>query len=285
MRDRGGARDRVDHAARAVAMPPAEEGSAPKLVGALTAGLRVLRHLGASKVPLGVTRIARDLALNNSTCFNLLRTLVHEGLVTFDDATKTYTLGLGVVELARGALDRSSFVRLVQPDLERLAARHSVTVVVWQRTADDRLLLVHLAENPAAVRIQMSVGARMPMLVAASGRCIAAFGGLGRAEVRRRFATLRWSRAPTFADYWASVEATRERGYAIDGGHFAAGVTTLAAPVFDAAGTPVMTLGATTFTAELDAARTRALAADLTDLARRATRAIAGPAGGPAPAQ
>ncbi|MBP7568356.1 MAG: helix-turn-helix domain-containing protein, partial [Burkholderiaceae bacterium] len=76
-----------------------------KLVGALVSGLSVLRYLAASGSPVGVTRIARELELNASTCFNLLKTLVHEGLVTFDDDTKTYAIGIGLVELARGALE------------------------------------------------------------------------------------------------------------------------------------------------------------------------------------
>jgi DNA-binding IclR family transcriptional regulator len=260
-------------------MPRATAAPEPKLVGALVAGLSVLRHLAASGTPLGVTHVARALALNNSTCFHLLRTLVHEGMVSFDEATKTYAIGLGAVELARGALDRASFVRLVQPELERIAARHSVTVVMWQRTPDDRLLLVHLAENPAAVRVQLSVGARMPLLLGASGRCFAAFGGLDRAEVRRRFGALRWGRAPTFASYWASVRQARELGYAVDTDHFAAGVTAVAAPVFDAAGEPTIALGAATFSAEADADRVRAVAADLAALAQRTTRAIGGGAG------
>ena len=63
--------------------------SAPeKMVGALSAGLKVLRYLANASTPYGVTRIAKDLGLNASTCYNLLKTLVHERLVNFDEATK-----------------------------------------------------------------------------------------------------------------------------------------------------------------------------------------------------
>ena len=63
-----------------------------KLVGALSSGLKILRYLASSSTPIGVTRIAKDLELNASTCFNLLKTLVHERLVTFDESTKTYSM-------------------------------------------------------------------------------------------------------------------------------------------------------------------------------------------------
>jgi DNA-binding IclR family transcriptional regulator len=255
---------------------PRTAGTAPKLVGALTSGLSVLRYLSHSSGPVGVTRVARDLALNASTCFNLLRTLVHEGLVKFDEATKTYTIGIGVIELARGALDRASFVRMIQPYLEDLAARHSVTVVTWQKMSSDRLILVHMAENPAAIRVQMSVGTRIPLHAGASGRCMAAFGGATRAQVKAGFAGLHWDRVPSFDAYWKSVLDTRAQGYAIDEGTYARGVTVLAAPVFDASGLPVMTIGAAGFTEQLDARRKKALVADLLALAARASRASAG---------
>ncbi|RZN09908.1 IclR family transcriptional regulator, partial [Bordetella pertussis] len=77
-----------------------------KLVGALVGGLRVLRYLSAAPAGVGVTRVARDLQLNSSTCYNFLKTLVYEGLVTFDESTKTYSIALGLVELAKGVLEQ-----------------------------------------------------------------------------------------------------------------------------------------------------------------------------------
>ena len=94
-----------------------------KLVGALSAGLKVLRYLASSSAAHGVSRIAKDLDLNASTCFNLLKTLVHERLVTFDESTKTYSIALGLVELAKGSLEKASYVRLMRPHLQELAAR------------------------------------------------------------------------------------------------------------------------------------------------------------------
>jgi DNA-binding IclR family transcriptional regulator len=248
----------------------------PKLVGALVSGLGVLRYLARNRGPTGVTRIARDLDLNASTCFNLLRTLVHEGLVTFDDETKSYAIGLGVVELAQGALDRASLVKLVEPHLNAIAVHHEVTVVMWQALNSERMALVHVAENHNAIRVQMTVGTRIPTFAGASGRCMAAFSGMTKAEIRSRFGALRWDSAPSFEDYWASVVKTRERGYAIDDGQYQRGATILAVPVFDPSRKPTMTIGGASFTTQLDAARIKALAGDLGALAERVTRALSG---------
>jgi len=258
-------------------MPGSAAPAPAKLVGALAAGIAVLRHLSRSSTPVGVSRIARDLSLNASTCFNLLRTLVHEGLVHFDETTKTYSLGLGAVALARGALDRTSLPRLLQPQLAALAATHSVTVLLWQRTPDDRLVLVHVAESPDAIRVQLSVGARLPLYAGASGRCMAAFGNASRAAIRRGVEAVRWDDPPSFDAYWASLAAVRERGHAIDEGHYRRGATVVAAPVLDRTGTPMLAIGCATFSAQLDAGALRALTDALGLLAARATEALAGP--------
>ena len=81
-----------------------EDTNLTRPVGALVHALRILRHLAAQGTAEGVTTIARATGVNGSTCYNILRTLVAEGVVIFDPATKTYRLGLGLVELAVGVL-------------------------------------------------------------------------------------------------------------------------------------------------------------------------------------
>ena len=169
-----------------------ESAPAEKLVGALSSGLSVLRYLCAASNPVGVSRIARDLGLHSSTCFNLLKTLVHEQLVVFDDTTKTYSAGLGLVSLSKGVLEKASLANTLRPHLRELASAHRITATQWRVTDDERVVLVDLADNPAAIRVHMSVGQRLPMYIAAMGRCIAGRSKLPRAQIKRRFDAIRW---------------------------------------------------------------------------------------------
>ncbi len=247
-----------------------------KRVGALSAGLAVLRYLNQTGTRAGVSRVARDLQLNPSTCFHLLRTLVYEGMVSFDPDTKTYALGLGVIELAKGALDQASYARLMRPHLDAVAARHQVTVTLWQRAGADRVVLVDRAESDTAMRVHMQIGQRLPMYVAALGRCMAAHSGLTKAALRQAFKTLRWEDPPSFEQYWASVEAARRPGYAVDSGQYVLGATTVSVAVLDADGRPLMALSAVGFSAQLTDARIAALGEDLRARAAAVGRALAG---------
>ncbi|MDO8767671.1 MAG: IclR family transcriptional regulator [Burkholderiaceae bacterium] len=250
-----------------------------KLVGALISGLSILRYLAASSSPIGVSRIAKDLNLNSSTCFNLLKTLVHERLVIFDDTTKTYTIGIGLVELAKGALEQASYVRMLHPHLEEIASRHSVTATLWQRASDERVVLVDRADNSSAIRVHMSIGQRLPMYIAALGRCMAAFSGLSPAELRRRVSELRWEDGPSFDEYLSDVKEVLKRGYAVDLGNYVKGVSTVSAAVLDSTNRPVMAISAVGFSAQLSAAAIKVLGEDLRDRAAEITLAMSGRGG------
>jgi DNA-binding IclR family transcriptional regulator len=258
------------------------DNSPDKPVGALVSGLAVVRYLAASNSPVGVTRIARDLELNSSTCFNLLKTLVHEGLVNFDDSTKTYTIGLGVVELAKGALEQSAHVRMLHPILQEIATSHRVTATLWHRTRGERVILLDRADNEATIRVHMSIGQRLPMYIAALGRCMAAYSGLDADELRERFQKLRWENGPSFEVYMADVEQVRKRGYAVDHGSYVEGVTTVSAAVLDRDDLPVMAISAVGFSGQLDKTAIKDLGNLLKARADRVSRALTGRAQGSA---
>ena len=222
-----------------------------KPVGALMNGLAILRYLSNANESLGVTRIARDLELNPSTCFNLLKTLAHEGLINFDETSKTYAIGLGVVELAKGALEQNSYVRMIRPHLQEIANRHQVTATLWQRTKGDRVVLLDLADSDSTIRVHMSIGQRLPMYVAALGRCMAAATDLSDDALREKFLALRWENRPSFEDYLKEIEKVRLDGYAVDEGHHVKGVTTVSSAVLDDLKRPVMAISAVGFSAQL----------------------------------
>lgn len=251
--------------------------SAPeKLVGALVNGLSVLRFLAATGSAAGVTRIARELELNSSTCFNLLKTLVHEGLVTFDEETKTYTIGLGLVELAKGSLRHASYVRMLHPQLQELADTYRITATLWQKSSRERVTLVDLADNSAAVRVHMSVGQRLPLYIAALGRCMAAYSDLDEQQLRERVVALRWEEAPSFVQYYAEVQQVRDRGYAIDNGNYVKGVTTVSAPILDVNDQAIMAISAVGFSAQLNRAVIRQLGEELRSRTEKISRALSG---------
>lgn len=255
-----------------------------KPVNALARGIAILRYLDTHGEPVGVVQIARELQINTSTCFNLLRTLAHERLAIFDPATKKYSPGLGVLELAHGALKQGGHIRLLHPRLEQIADEHKVTVMLWQLVSPSRAMVVDLAEAPTPLRVHFTVGQRLPSLIGALGRCFAAHLGLPKAQIKAMFKELRWQDPPSFEQYWSEVEETRRNGFAADIGRYNRNFTTLAAPVLASDGRAEMAISAITFSSDIDQSRLLRLAADLKRVTGEASRAL-GNRGSPDTAQ
>ncbi len=205
---------------------------------AIARAAAILRLLGKSETPLGVNAIARELGLVPSTCLYVLRALAQEELVAFDPDTKRYALDAGVLTLARGWLKRDRFADLVQPMLDRLAREHGVTTLGVRISGIEHIVVVAAAQGGANIQIAAQVGSRFPALLSATGRCIAAFGMYPQAQLEAKFRTLRWDNPPSFEEWQAQVEATRIQRYGVDESNYIAGVTVVAAPVWQAPGRP-----------------------------------------------
>lgn len=241
-----------------------------RAVPAVSRAVAVLRLLGRSREAMGVNAIARALDLVPSTCLHILRALVAEQLLKLDPATRQYSLGLGLLPLARAVLGHEGFAAAVQPELERLSARYRVTAIGIELLGLEHMIVVALSRAPGLVSLQVDVGSRFPALISATGRCVAAFGGHAWPEIEQRWRALRWHHAPTLAAWRRQVEATRRQGYSIDRGDYIAGVAIVAVPVPGGAGQPLSRgIAAVGLVEQLDQATAVRLARDLQVSAQR----------------
>jgi len=180
-----------------------------------------------------VNRIARELGLVPSTALHILRALMAEQFVAFDDATKRYQLDIGVLTLAGNAVRRDSFIRSVQPGLDRLSEKFGLTMLASKIMGLEHAVVVAISPSALPFRLYTEVGSRFPALISASGRCVAACGSHTRRDLQKRFKQLKWARPLPFAEWLEQVEEARRLGYGIDRGNFLAGVTVVAVPVME----------------------------------------------------
>lgn len=203
---------------------------------AISRAAAILRLLGKSDLSMGVHAIARELDLVPSTCLHVLRALVAEELVAFDDDTKRYSLDAGVLTLARHWLRRNRFADLAQPMLDHISETYSTTSLGVRIVGLDHMIVVALSQSQAMFQLSTQIGSRFPALISATGRCIAAFGDYSEEALEAGFRTLRWDEPPTLEEWKGQVADTRERGFAIDRDFYISGVTVVAAPVRGAGG-------------------------------------------------
>jgi len=249
---------------------------AGKAVGAVVSALDVLRYLGAQRTAVSGAQVARTLKLNPSTCFNILKTLVVERMVHFDEAGKTYRLGLGMVELAGNALEQVGSLRQIHPELERLAAAWRMSMTAWLRVSDTRVMLIDRAQASSTIQIHMRIGHRLPLLVGALGRCMAAHANLSDEELKRQYAEIRQDHPVPFERFLMEVAEARQAGFAVDRDGFERGITTVSSVVLDADDHPFLAISAIGLTAQCAEETIAIVGAELRHTTRRLGVMLAG---------
>jgi DNA-binding IclR family transcriptional regulator len=239
-----------------------------RAVPAVTRAVAILRLLGRTRAPMGMKAISQALGIVPSTALHILRVLVAEELVKVDAATKHYSLGAGLLSLARTALERDDFPSLVQPGLDDLARRYGVMAIGVEVPNLAHMIVVALARSQAPVRLHVDVGSRFPALISATGRCVAAFGAHARDDLEKGFHALRWHNAPSYEAWCKEVETVRRQGFSIDRNNYIAGVTIVAVPVLNPSGAMTHTLASVGITGQLDRTTSVALAHDMQVVAK-----------------
>lgn len=245
------------------------QGLAGKPVGAVIRAVRILQLLARTTTALRGSRIAKDLGLNTSTCYNILQTLAAENLVRYDPETKCYRLGYGLLDLASSKAIMGGDLSGIRVAMQEVSDTYEAATSLWRRVSNTRMLLIMVTSSARQTRVHMTVGQRLPLLVGSTGRAMAATLNMSRDEIRHRFDEVRWIRPLSFDTYYQEVLTGRERGWTLDTGDFVNGLHSISAAVTDERGMPLLVCTATMFSSQYDDERGERIGKALIELARR----------------
>lgn len=183
----------------------------------LLRGLQVLDILARSTEPLGPTRIAESVGLDKATAGRLLFTLCEAGYAQPAD-NGTYRLTAKLLELASATPLAPRLRELARPHLLALQDATGETVHLGIRS-DDRVVYIDKVDGTHPVRLMSAIGQSMPLHTTALGKAALTWMDDDTREALLAKLSLepRTQRSiTTVADLRAELEATRERGFAID---------------------------------------------------------------------
>lgn len=240
-------------------------------VPAVTKAIGILRKLGNSIEPMGVNQIARELELIPSTCLHILRVMVTEGLVAFDPVSKRYSIDVGILPIARNAIQRNNFVNIIEDKLTELSIQYGVTCIATQISEPNHMIVVAISQATSPFRLQVDLGNRFPTLISATGRCFAAFTQINTSELKKRFEQLNWDFPPSFEQWKSEIEETKKVGFAIDKGNYISGVSIIAVPFFNQSGQITKSIVAIGISEKIEAIGVQKIGADMMQIRDKAT--------------
>lgn len=224
---------------------------------------------------IGLVELARRVGLQPSTARRLLLTLTEEGYVFQSADTRRYLLGYRVLELASHVQRRTSGLRAAgRPYLERIrkVSGETANLVILD---GDAIVYVDQVEGSHGMRMFMEVGRSVAGHTAAAGKALLAYRPEEEVAILaapQPYEQLTPTTVSTAEGLRADFALVRRRGFAIDDEEHETGVTCVAAPVLDYAGSPLAAISVSGPTSRLRLIGLSELGALLIDQARDMSR-------------
>ena len=222
--------------------------------------VRLLRHIVEGDPVNNLSRTARELGINRTTLLRLLRTLEMERFLEPRAEAQGWRIGVGLIGLAAQAFYSEDLVQTAVRVLTRLA--ESLSLSAHLGVLDD-LEVVYVVRRTPNHRFasHIRIGSRLPAHAANMGRIILAHLPPDRVDRMYAGSVLKpvTARTPvTLAQLQAQLESDRVAGLAWSDGNYEAGISSVAAAVFNATGEPVAAINVSGHSADFAGAARRA---------------------------
>lgn len=200
----------------------------------------VLRCFTVENPVLGVTEIAARVGLHKSSISRILATLEQERIVAQDEATRKYSLGIGLIAVAGPLLANLDVRRVSFPVLVELAATTGETAVL---TIWDGLESVSVEQIPSIHQVKhtSAMGSRYNTALSASVQVFLAHEETARvAQLLEAGTVVLPDNTPQARnEYLQRLETVRKAGYAANHGETSTEEVGVAAPIYDHRGAVV----------------------------------------------
>lgn len=212
----------------------------------LEKALLLIEAMAKAGKPSGVTQLSRDLNLNKSTVYRLLDILCKQGYTRQEPMYRQYALTTKMWELGVSVLNSMS-VHAVAPPFMAAAVEQTDETLLLTIPDGDNSLVVDKADSSQPLRIFSAIGTRLPLHCSSVGKALMIDW---TDEQIRRFAPHKRARRTdrtihTSDELVDQVRKARATGYGLSCDEWLVGVSGVAAPIRDATGMIVASVGIT----------------------------------------
>jgi IclR family KDG regulon transcriptional repressor len=199
---------------------------------------QVLKCLGDSGYPLGISQISEKLDMSPSTVYRVLSALEEEGLVEQDSETRKYGISIRLFAIGRVALRHMGLGPLARAELVALSQSLGETVYLGV-LREDRVIYVQSVESKKTLRTAVKVTSDFPAHTTAIGKVIMAYSSQEEIEEYIRNVDFKPYTPGSIASpkiYRERLREIQEKGYTFDDEECAIGVRAVGAPIRNVVG-------------------------------------------------
>ena len=212
-------------------------------VGSLEKGINIIKILAAGGT-MSLADIATEAKMDRSGCHRYLLTFRDLGLLS-KIGNSGYRLTTGLFEIAMMYMNRLGVRQMARPYMEEISLKYNETVNLAVQDGY-HVVFLHKIEGSHQYRTEISIGTRHPVYCTALGKAIMAF----RPESEQDAFYDRKEKLTSFSPntiispqaFKEELSLIRSRGFAIDNEEYFAGLSGVAAPIFNHTGFAVYSI-------------------------------------------
>ena len=242
-------------------------------IQSLDRAMGILKEVG-ERGGATLTELAHATDQAPATVYRVLSTLALHQIVEMEDVTQTWFVGPGAFRVGSKFLRRTNVVERGQGPMQELMRDTGETANLGVER-DNHVLFLSQSETHRAIRAFFAPGTKSPMHSSGIGKALLSFYDESRVDdILARVGQEKFT-GFTLCDpseLKSDLRKSRARGFALDDQERADGMRCIAAPIFDALGTPVagVSVSGPAFRLELEQAdqlggRVRQAAAEITE--------------------
>lgn len=244
--------------------------------GTVGKALDVLDKVAAKGRPVRFSELLNESQHPKATLYRLLQTLVSQGMLAYDDALQTYSLGIRLVRLAHAAWRQSSIAPIARPFIKELSEIVGETVHLAQLDGGQ---VLYVDKRNAADPIDMysQAGKVGPGYCTGVGKALMAFQEPTELdEIIKKQAFYKYTEATLVTEEMlrADLQKIRAEGVAYDREEHEPGIICVAAPILSSKGRPIGALSVTTSTLRKDLEELKEVRPVLLDTASKIAAAV-----------
>jgi len=187
---------------------------------------QVLKSFAQNPDGWGISALASHLGLAKSVVFEILNTLVDEGLIEKDEKEKRYLCGNELLKLVLTHFGNIDLIKISRPVLKELAKELGETTMLTQ-IIGNRNIVIDKVEGVDSLRFTLDIGNELPLNRGSSAKVYLAF-----LPDKKREKLINVHKID-FTKLREEIETVRKKGFYISKGEVNAEINAIAAPIFN----------------------------------------------------
>lgn len=238
--------------------------------------LVVLQELARAGTAMSAHELADACAIPRSSVYQLLGVMREHRFVDYQSAERSWSLGVGVLELGSAYLRSGGLQQRSRPHLVRLTTATGHTSHLAVLDGPEVVYLAKREPTGGGIRLVTEVGTRLPAHATAVGKAILAHLAPRELAIMYGPDVVGDALEPVrLHDLVRELHAVRRNGYAEDHGQITPGISCVASPVQAADGRVLASVGVSYVSATQDEKKHAATVAEVRKTAAELSRAFA----------